>query len=198
MKKLTLLCVMLALFLLTSCGGEELPEKKISFDDFDGVTIEYTCVSGDGTAEGTIAYKKTEDGYIFYEITDDGTEYVCETEGETFASFVRVSGADGFVYQEVSFGENSVFADDAAYYRYNFAYYGFDYAKELGELEFKKQADATVGDRACYVYTAEYDGSEMTVFVDKENGLWLSVEDGGVVYTVTSFCFDGDVIPEYK
>ncbi len=196
MKKITLLLVTLAL-LLTSCGTE-LPEKKISLEDHDGATIEYTCVAGAETTEGTIAYKKTEDGYVFYEITDDGTEYVCETAGEALASFVRTPGSEKFAYQEVSFGENSVFEDDAAYYRYNFACYGFDYAKELGELEFKKQADAKVGERDCFVYTAEYDGSEMKISVDKENGLWLSVEDGGVVYTVTDFRFDGDIIPDYK
>ena len=65
-------------------------------------------------------------------------------------------------------------------------------------LKFEKQTDCEVNGRACYVYTAEYDGSVMKISVDKENGLWLSVEDSGVVYTVTKFDFNADIIPEYK
>ena len=188
---------MLAVLVLTGCS-KEYPEKKISFDDYEGVTIEYACNSSEGEVTGTMAYKKTELGYVFYEIAGDGTEYVCETEGENFASFSKVKGADKFLYEELDFGEGSVFSDDAAYYRYNFAYYGFDFEKELGRLDFKKQEDGEISGRACYVYTAEYDGSVMKISVDKENGLWLSVEDSGVVYTVTTFDFNADIIPDYK
>ena len=197
MRKVIAGAVVAVMLTFSGCASK-YPEKKISFDDYEGVTIEYTCESAEGEAQGTIAYKKTECGFVFYEIADDGTEYVCETEGDEFASFVKAKDGDKFSYQEVAFGENSVFSDDAAYYRYNFAYYGFDFGKELGKLEFEKQADGEVGGRACYVYTAEYDGSVMKISVDKENGLWLSVEDSGVVYTVTKFEFNADIIPEYK
>lgn len=198
MRKIIAFALALAMLALTGCGGAQ-PVKKISFDDYDGVTIEYTCESPDGgKAKGTIAYKKIATGYVFYEIADDGTEYVCETEGDKCGSFSKVKGSDKFLYQEVDFGDSSVFSDDAAYYRYNFAYYGFDYEKELGELKFEKQTDCEVNGRACYVYTAEYDGSVMKISVDKENGLWFSVEDSGVVYTVTKFDFNADIIPEYK
>ena len=197
MRKIIAFALALALLTLTGCSGK-YPEKKISFDDHEGVTLEYTCKSPDKETKGTIAYKRIETGFVFYEITDDGTEYVCETEGDKYASFSRVKGADKFLYEEVDFGVGSIFTDDLAYYRYNFAYYGFDFEEELGKLEFKKQEDCEVSGRACYVYTAEYDGSVLKISVDKENGIWLSVEDSGVVYTVTKFDFNADIIPEYK
>ena len=47
MKKTIAGVLMLAVLVLTGCS-KEYPEKKISFGDYEGVTIEYACNSSEG------------------------------------------------------------------------------------------------------------------------------------------------------
>ena len=55
-----------------------------------------------------------------------------------------------------------------------------------------------VSGRDCFVYTTQYDGSEMKISVDKETGVWICVEEGDVAYTVTKLELNADVIPQYR
>lgn len=197
MKKIIALALAALMLCLSACSSGKL-EKTVSFDEHEAVTIKYVYDNKASESEGVLAYKRTDKGFIFYEMTSGGTEYVCETEGSGCASFIRAENSEEFLYQQVNFDEGSGFSDDAAYYRYSFACYGFDYEKELGELEMKKTGSKTVSGRECDVYAFTLNESEVTVSVDRETGIWLCWEEGGVSYTVTEFSFDANVIPKYR
>ena len=197
MKKIIALVLAALIFCLSACSSGKL-EKSVSFEEHEAVTIKYVYDNKVSESEGVLAYKKTDKGFVFYEMTSGGTEYVCETEGSGCASFIRAENSEEFLYQQVNFDEGSGFSDDAAYYRYSFACYGFDYEKELGELTFENVGETTISGRDCYIYGFTLEGSDVSICVDKETGIWMCWEEGGASYTVKEFSFDANVIPVYR
>ena len=204
-----------------SAVGQTLtaPEALASIADYDAFTIVVSATEDSTELQATHAYQKNSDcTYYYYELQiplEDGNVFAIEYLGiENDAGYViymrdnSLGEADFMLVTPTGAPEAFDALEDFLFYH---AFYGMDYALGFQSDEFVKGEDTVISGRDCYTYKAKlyrllgvaYD-YDVTIAVDKENGLWMQME--GLFYngmhsyslkqTITSFTTEADLLAE--
>ena len=208
------------------------PEKTVSLADLDKFTLtvsqeEYDA-NGGFLAGSTYydVYSKDGDNAVYYiktaesQVTDDSFytyENLCVSEDGKEKYWYRDAIEDSYNFvdpAEVEYEEGDDICFNSNEFLLRYYYHGIDYSKYLDAPQgFEKLEDAIVNNRDCYVYRVKLTEkvkypsvNDITIYVDKENGLWIKSEgtyefngDGEIFrFTdqITDVKYNADIIPE--